>query len=823
MSSLNNETQCIYKFRQRIKEKTIEVQEEFKKIKGDSVKLKILKNKYPNLTRRSKKSKNYINKKTKKLYFYPLIKEWFDILKDEFSEEDQITIYKNVVEKIKGLYKHAQAMKTGICNQRIVHTMKSQEKTITICISKNTLEANEQWFRRLLAEIQKRYPTKSLADLVMIVSSKKVKNNVTHCRTIDNAWSKLSVENEFKVVFCCSNATRINDILDLTTKYKNLVHTLIKNIRIIHDEAHNSKEGIPPNRDVIENILLDTNVLSYCPVTASAFVKDKGIADEENPLWNIKNLKKNGINFTEFDKIKSTSKNYSSCTDAIKLNCEELKKSSKWKSIAETRISKELYKKVHSDDISKLSKYGVARKKTEIKRFYDQTSSYYKGGNYKWIEDLDKHKHIYDKIIAGGEIKKKILETVLVDLYVNRKRELEFCSFMKQDKEKEAIENGLNYLNMNKLTNSNFYKSKEFGLYIISTPNRKIITRFLAEKALEMKYSKPMKKRIKKKIRKRMDLNPIVLAIYGNEGNKYHLLYDGNDECVDDIMVDGEFNEKLLKLKRHLENNKVNTNRPLMIFGNYNPCGESISFAHTDYGLVHAVLSCTSQGVYQDYQVGCRGNAVNNHFVKKFGTDWKFPEKFLVGTKEFIENVMEGERQNDNQVEDYLACQEDQSDKEIQINLDCKKREEEFENGTVAIPIKVTISHDCSKFPEILAIMNNQKKTQEQKNDFIKILKEMYDDEDEFCDIDDKTGKFDWSKQSLNQFRCYQEEHIAKNYRFEKYQKNHEMKFPYINNKGKIKPNQCEILTCKDNYKLKKKGDKTYKNLKNTWWIGYKY
>ena len=50
------------------------------------------------------------------------------------------------------------------------------------------------------------------------------------------------------------------------------------------------------------------------------------------------------------------------------------------------------------------------------------------------------------------------------------------------------------------------------------------------------------------------------------------------------------------------------------------------------------------------------------------------------------------------------------------------------------------------------------------------------------------------------------------------------MNSSYINNKSKIKPNHCEILTCKDSYRLVyENGGKTYKNPKNVWWIGYKY
>lgn len=822
MSSLTFETHCINRFRQRIKEKEIEVQKKFEKVKGDPVSLKIFKTQYPNFRRLCKKKKNFISKKTKKIKFYPLLKEWFDILKDEFTKEEQIIIYEYVIKKIKGIYKHAQSCKTGFCNQRILFTTKFEENTITICFTKNTLEANNQWLCRLLTDIKKEYPNKSLADMVMIVSSEsKVKKNITHCKNMIDAWCKLSVENEFKVIFCCSNRTRVDDILNLITKYNNLVESLRKNIRIIHDEAHNTKEGIPPNRDVIENIILDAKVLSYCPVTASAFVKEKGIADEKNPVWNIENLKKNGINYTEFDKIKSDSPNYSSCADAIKYSVEDLKKSSKWNPDVPTNISPELYRKVHSDDISKFSNLKIKKLKMEIKRYYDP--NHLKTGNYDWVNDLPKYEDIYNKITKGKVVPKKILVETLEALYVNRKRELEFCNFMKQDKEKEAMVNGLNYLNMNNILNKEFYEPNEFNIYILNTPNRKIITADLAEKAIKMNYLKPKKKKNKAKIRKRIYLNPIILAIYGNEGNKYHLLYDDKEKCVDNIMIDGEFNEKLSKLITYLKNKKINTKRPFIIIGNYNPCGESISFAHTDYGTVRAVFACTSRGVSQDYQIGCRENAVNNHFIKKFGPEWTFPEKFLVGPKEFIKNVMDGEKQNDDQVDDLLACGGNLSDEEIQINLDYRNRKEAKEEGTIAIPIKLIIPDDCSKFSELEAIMNNQKKTQEQRNYFMKILKEMVDNEDEFCECIDKTGKFDWSKQSIEQFRCYKKDNVAENYRFEKYQKNHEMNVPYINNKNKIKPNQCEILTCKDNYKLKKNGEKPYKNLKNTWWIGYKY
>ena len=45
-----------------------------------------------------------------------------------------------------------------------------------------------------------------------------------------------------------------------------------------------------------------------------------------------------------------------------------------------------------------------------------------------------------------------------------------------------------------------------------------------------------------------MNYKPIVLAIYGNQGNKYHLMYDNKEEEISRIMNKGQFNEKLHKM-----------------------------------------------------------------------------------------------------------------------------------------------------------------------------------------------------------------------------------------------------------------------------------
>ena len=54
MSSPTNVGSIVTRFNQRKSEKTIEVEEEFNKIKGNRALIKIFKKKYPNLKRQSK-------------------------------------------------------------------------------------------------------------------------------------------------------------------------------------------------------------------------------------------------------------------------------------------------------------------------------------------------------------------------------------------------------------------------------------------------------------------------------------------------------------------------------------------------------------------------------------------------------------------------------------------------------------------------------------------------------------------------------------------------------------------------------------------------
>ena len=752
--------QIVDKFNTKVKNYYDKVKEEFEKYKDKPDLLQCLKKKHSFL-------KPYrISKKTKieecKGHVHELFEqEYFS----EFSENDKQIIYEYSILKIRGLYKHAQALKTGFCNGQIsenfikrgdcngqIITGLSEEKTLSVCITKNTLEANEQWLTRLFKELDTRYPQVKLTNKIMIISSKKndLEGHATHCKNMDKAWSYLKKKNEFKIIFICSNKIRIQDIHEMAVSFSNLIEELAKNIRILHDEAHNTKEGIPPFRHIIENIIILPNVLSYEPITASL----GNIVDDKNPIWVGKNLEKYAINFTDFDKTKSDDAKYSSISDYNTYNFEDLSSNKDWNSKIKDNISRKYFIRV--DDKYKNKK----------------------------LEDLK--------------------ESELGD--IDRRRVLEFCQFMKNDKEKEALINGINTLNLNILLGFDIYIKDKFNLHIFSTPNRKIITYKLCKVAIEKSY------------------NPIVLGIYGNQKDKYHLFIKGVEEkCVDDIMGDGEFNCKLHNLIKHFKSSGINTKRPFIVIGNYTPTGESLSFVNYEYGTVRSVVRLISTNAEEDYQSACRGNYMNTKFIEKRGSNWKSPVKYLIGHKKFITNSLSYEAENDARIDSFDNISRDTNPNNIVLPSSTKK--ESSSNGTVAIPIKINIGDkDNEDVKKLIEIASQRIREEDDKIEFLEILKKCCEDEEIDCSIEDKTSKFRWDM-ILGDFRCYNKKSkLEKGYwKFKNYQNNFITEQPFINNTSNHVAGQCEILICNYKYVLKNKDGTKDINHTTTWWMGYKY
>lgn len=673
-----------------------------------------------------------------------------------FTPKEKEFIYTYSIEKTRGLYKHAQAYKTGFCNQQII-TGYSEEGSISVCFSKNTLEGTDQWLHRLMKELDHRFPKVKLDDKVMVINSKKdvlngsiLEGNATHCKNYSEAWQLLKrPTNQFKIIFMCSNNTRISNVLELCEDFMNLREGYRK-LRIFHDEAHNTKEGIPAHRAVIENIIIKPNVISYQPITASK----NSICDEENPLWLNENLEKFAVDFTDFDQTKSNDPKYSSIQEAKYIRFEKYVDNG-WQDYGITSVSRDEF------------------------------------------------------ITVTDEYKDKEPESFTEDDYrdIDRRRELEFCQFMRSNKEIQAMNNGINCLNLNTIRGRELFQPGKFNIHIMSTPNRKVISYKLAKIAVTMPYK------------------PNVLGIYGNQGNKFHLFTPENPNCVsvDKYMGEGEFNEKLHRLLEHMKTNEMDVNRPFIIIGNYTPTGESLSFVNYKYGTIRSVIRLISTNMEEDYQTACRGNYMTTKF-EEADPNWTKPKKYLIGPSSFINNAEEYENENDARIDGLNRTTLDDETRQVVLLPTSPKQDDK---GTKSIPVKITVDLEDHRYPKLMKIATKSKRTPKEKADFMELLEEAIDDSESDFEFNDPTDKFKFSKYKLNQFRCYQSTSKTpeKGYwKFLNYKNHHETGSGFINDTSAHLPGMCEILTCADKYILRSEtGEILEKNKKNTWWLSYKY
>jgi hypothetical protein len=732
----------------------------YKNLPNNKNLLRNLKNKYPHMKR------NKINARTKidmvNAYVYEILSsEIFKHLFLKYIDDHNLrrqsdmdayfiqcknSFYRACISKIRGVFKHSQALKTGFCNEQILNAY-SEQHSLSICITKNTLEANGQWLTRFIKDLIKIIRSQSsicnTRSSIMIISSRvnrNLKNDVTHCKNMNDAWGYLRRPNHgFKMVFVCSNKTRVLDVLQICKAFQDLKVGHELKLRIFHDEAHNTKEGIPPYRDIVENIIMQPNVSLYIPITSS----NGSITCNDNPLWNKSNIENNALNYTSYDQTKSTDPEYSSCSDAIHYSIEDLKKCPEWEDFDENNVSEEIFAIAHKDD----------NKNIHIRRKYD------------------------------------------------------FCTNMRKYQEKEAMNNGLNVLNINKLLNIDYFIPNKLNLHIISTPCRKIITARLVEHAMKQDYK------------------PIVLGIYGNEGDKYHLSYDDvTRREVSEIMENGEFNTKLNNLLEYLKSENINIERPFIIIGNYTPTGESLSFVNFHYGTIRGNIRLISTNAEEDYQEACRLCYMTTLFIKH-NPQFIPPDKYLIGPQQFINNALWYETSNDLRIDTLLSNHvENSTNTPILNNVQCNNNENE---DIVASPIKVTVDLTDPRIQSILEILKKERRSPSDKEVVMKTLEECCTDDETETSYVDPSGKFNFDDFTLIDLRCYKKKGVPVRgqWKFTNYNGHHTTKTSFMNDNNKHSKNQCELLSCIDYYIIRDKqtNEIVETNPKTIWWIGYKY
>jgi hypothetical protein len=731
----------------------------------------------------------FLGRKDKRLYMYEILK----LCGDNITKDEKIAIIKNRKKIIQGIYKHPQAKKTYLSNIEIINSINLNK--FIIAITKNTLFANEQWFLRLVSDLKKIYPTEKLSEIIAVLSSEKSDFNgdATHFKTIYKLIFELRKTTcKCKILFICSNTTRYNGIFDILDLNTSLRAEQKKQIELYIDEAHNTEEGIPPNRHYIENMMIYPYIKKIVPITGTyeplfeitpKMIKKNYIKNENNFFWTKKNLDTNAINYTNICEIKSNSYQYSSLNDAGKVTFEEIKENNEYINYEDNDFSEELYKYCYPD-ITK-------------------------------PEDIEK------------------------------KRRIEYHTFMKNENDAFCIGKNLlnNYLKVEYEYDGNsisekLIKPNEFNIYLFRTPKRVVFTVGLIHHALRQSYK------------------CICIGLYNKKETnskketKIHIWYKHNDDKTVTISYEHkinkdkkkkETNEKIFEIIEYLKSIGINTNVPIIIFGNYQNTGESITFVNHKYGTIRAVIILPENYVAssRDNQTLCRENYIGDKFFEN-DSNFIMPPKFIVGYDADLKFALEIEKSNDIRV-DYLKESKVEDIENQNITNDNLIIEEnsdddcEIDGSNISIPVKIEINDESDeRVIELRKILkDNKKRNESQRNRILEIIKELYFEK--IIDITDPSEQLINSKErkindkfnleGIRTFSSASGDNID-NYRIESFHAKHCANRKFMNNPLKYKKFDCQIEVCLTKYEkiLKISGSETtFINWPKTIWLGYKY
>jgi hypothetical protein len=698
--------------------------------------------------------KSLTSKTDKQLHIekYPFLKykykfPYFHQLIDKFgyTKEEEYIIITHHIKKIVGIYKHAQSGKTEILNNIIILNLKN--RTNTICLTKNTHEANNQWEKRLVSDIKKdEYLNKiKIKETVYIISSKKPKsedpnNEPTHCKNIDEFIRIItSKENSPYVLFICSNDVRVcSDIPKFLNSYTGFANK--SPIDILADEAHNDKDGIIHRKNIFEYILINPHIRRFIPCTATPLP----IYDESSILWRQHNLNNNAFDYT-INKYKSDSLEYSSLHDATPIYLEVIRKLKDYKNYNLDEFDDALFRK----HFKKSPKYLSIIKKD--------------------ISEEEKNR--------------------LIEEQIDYRKKLEFHRFLVN--EKNAANDGFNIID-------NITGTFDNGISLITTPCRTVLTETLMLHAVNQPYK------------------PLVIGLY--EGKLHYMCSNGKKiiqgTCVDQSVL----NDKILSIIQIC--NRYRVVKSVIIIGNPQTTGESITFVHSDYGTLKNEVNLSIGTESHNNQIYSRLNYLIKKFLEK-DPNFVPPPKYMIGTQSSIEEALYMEKMNDNIID---------MEKTDTVVIDDRVCIEDKEN--IAIPIKFEIQGESSEVDSIKSLFKKPKCNDEDKKLLINLLKICVENGD--IEMIDKTKCFDfgfklkdmrrYSKHTVDEIEQRKQKmgdkykEFESDYRFDSYNGYHNQDKPYINNKNAIDINECELLCCLDKY--------SYNgciNATHTFWISYRY
>ena len=723
---------------------------------------------YNNITKEEqkifKKKYSFISRKSKLPLFDELVK--YPEFKDLFTIDDIKNIRGTIIEKIQGIYKHAQSNKTYLCNSDIITYI--QMDRFVICITKNTLSANSQWTSRFISDMKKKYPTTPLSELILVCSSQKntLNGNATHCSKIDSVISCILQKDNYRVLFMCSNNTRVLDVLKLLNSYSNFSLAKQRKIILQYDEAHNPEEGIPSKREIVENILFSPHIERFTPCTASYDT----LIDDNNTIWKKQNLDAKAIDYTRLSCVKSSDPTYSSLHDAEVCCFEDIEKHPNF---VDYNISE-----FDADDFNHVDEpnYYDKKRKTLLNMYEEEG-------------------------LSDDEIRKKINMEIKED--IDRRRQLEFTSMFVGEIREYNI--GLNILNNIVVFNSGekMFINNIKNIHVITTPCRVIFTYSLMKYAIKQSY------------------NPILIGLYRGQ---ITCMYKNNEEIVEykkDIGESmGEMNENIYKIILYLQKKRINTEVPIIILGNYKPTGESITFVHYGYGpLRSSILLIEKCSPVNSNQALSRLNYMTTKFVEN-NPAFVPPPKIICSFHNNITNAKLIEKCNDDRIDEFCNREEGYA-MVTEHNFDTNSDDTDtIDNNTnISIPSKLqVIDPDDQSYIDIKNILEKEQRFECDRDNLMILIEQCI--KDGTIQHTDKTGKFNshFKLKVVRAYRKHTTENNESTWRFAQYSASHNQNMPYINNKNKIGTHECELYACIDKYI-----HNNFTNSKLTMWLSYRY
>lgn len=738
---------------------------------------------------------NFINDYKLNYSFKSLCKQHERYIIDHYINIKKIKKY--IKKKIVVLKKHCQAGKTSLCTLDMIHCI--HEKRICICITKNTLDANNQWTERAIKKLKETFSKEATTKNMILVISHKVNTlngNATHCKDINIAHRYLiNKSSTYKVIFVCSNSVRIND-LNIILNMEN------KMFDIQYDEAHNTTDGIPAYRNQIENFLYlnSLNKLILCSSTPeSCFVNDP------DDIWYLCDIIRSKFyDYTNENEILSTSENYSSISDARKISFECFEKNGQWKD----------YYKLWNNTLS--FTYDSIE---HSPKFENPKISFSNFCKKFCTEDL--------KGRSNWDILKIVLWKWLYERtnYIQSRQSIGFNGITLFKDEVKAYNNGLNVVIkiIPYIFGEELYSSRKICL--ISTPGRVALTRNLQSITAGLIYK------------------PYVLGKYASKNVLMYYDYKESkiieEEVTPHMGTTGEFNKKIANIIK-----KFNIiDRALIFIGNYSHTGESITYVSDEYGIVDFNTRLVSTDPSNDYQQGCRICFVTDRFKNRDGSKIKnineLPTKYLVGPQKFIDNCVNYENDNDAHVK-ALKNKTNltrflNNDSEEEINY--INRNENINKDIISVPVKIEIRDlDDENVMQIIDILENYKHREKYYEEFYKHLIKAI--KKKAIEIDDKDNEFKQSidngnidKFKINALKCYDKhssyEPGKKNtssWKFKNYDNYYRTcQRNFMQEKEKHKKGDMELLCCLKKYVEEIKGKPTFSNFRTVWWLVYKF